>query len=181
MMAELCLHIIDVVQNSTAADAENVKIQLKDSQKEDLILIAVTDDGCGMDQQTLENVQNPFYTTKSGKKVGLGIPLLKAGSFDCDGSFHMQSTPGQGTNVSSTFKRSHIDTPPVGDVNDTIFTLIVGTDQCNIEFDYTTDKGAFCISIAEVKDQVGDVPLTHPEIIGFLREYISTNVQQLTT
>lgn len=181
MMQELCLHIIDVVQNSVSAGSGTVRVTLKDSHKEDIILIQVADDGKGMDEQTLTNVQNPFYTTKSGKKVGLGIPLLKESALFCDGNFNMESTPGKGTSVTATFKKSHIDTPPVGDVKDTLFTTIVGTDQCNIDITYTTDNGTFNISINEIKQEIGDdIPLTHPEVIKFLRDYINQNIDQIS-
>jgi len=179
MMAELCYNIIDITQNSLAAAAANVFILLEDSIARDKIIIEVKDDGRGMDTITLENVQNPFYTTKTEKKVGLGIPLLKQAALECGGEFVIESQPGQGTRVFTRFQRSHIDTPPVGDIQGTIFTLIVGTAGINIDFTYTTDTGTFNISIQEIKEQVGDVHLTHPEIMKFLRQYINENVTVL--
>lgn len=180
MMEELCYNIIDIAQNSLAADSSNVYITLKDSVTGDKVCIEVKDDGRGMDAHTLENVQNPFYTTKTEKKVGLGIPLLKQAALECGGDFLMESQPGKGTRVFTCFQRSHIDTPPVGDVNGTIFTLIVGgTEGINLDFTYTTDTGTFNISINEIKDQIGDVHLTHPDVMSFLRQYIEENVTNL--
>lgn len=180
MMEELCLHIIDIAQNSVSAAAANVRIRLRDSAADNIILIHIGDDGKGMDAATAENVQNPFFTTKSGKKVGLGIPLLKESALFCDGGFQLSSSPGQGAIVSATFRRDHIDTPPVGNIAETIFTLIAGTDQCNIEFTFETDKGAFSISTNEIREQIGaDIPLSYPDVIAFLRQYISENIAEV--
>jgi len=180
MMAELCYHIIDIVQNSTAANASHIEVLVEDSESKDHIILEIKDNGRGMNATTLENVQNPFYTTKSDKKVGLGIPLLKQAAQHCDGEFLMESQPGIGTRVFAQFKKNHIDTPPLGDINDTIFTTIVGTENIDITFSYITDKGDFHISTHEIKEQVGDdVPLTYPEIMAFLRQYIQENIAAL--
>lgn len=180
MMEELCYHIIDIAQNSVAANSKNVYILLDDSTRADQIVIEVKDDGRGMDAQTMQNVQDPFYTTKSYKKVGLGIPLLKQAAQDCGGDFRMESEPGKGTLVFTSFQKSHIDTPPIGDLKNTIFTLIVSTEGANVDFTYATDLGRFNISIAQVKEQIGELHLTHPDVMKFLREYIEENVGKLT-
>ena len=172
MMEELCYHIIDIVQNSISANSKNIKIKLKESDKEDLILIEIKDDGKGMDAETLENVQDPFYTTKSGKKVGLGIPILKETAIHCEGSFKMESHIGKGTLVSAIFKKSNIDVPPIGEVKDTILTSIVGNDHCNIDITYENDNGIFDISTKKIKEQIGDLHITHPYVIKFLKEFI---------
>lgn len=190
MMAELCYHIIDLVQNSVAARAQNIIVHLEESLSKDMIMIEVKDDGKGMDAETMANVQNPFYTTKGFKKVGLGIPLFKDTSLMCDGQFYIDSTPGLGTTLRATFKRSHIDTPPLGDVRDTLLTLLIGTcGGCeikpgepyavNLAFIYTTDIGSFRISLAEIRAEIGELPLTHPDVLAFLRGYITENIDQL--
>ncbi len=190
MMAELCYHIIDLVQNSVAAGAQNIYVYLEESSQKDIIVIQVRDDGKGMDAETMENVQNPFFTTKGFKKVGLGIPLFKETAQMCDGTFSITSQPGLGTTLRATFKRSHIDTPPIGDVKDTMLTLLAGTgrntennnsetDSLNLDFTYTTDLGSFHVSLAEIKEQIEDLPLHHPEVLGFLRGYIAENIDQL--
>ena len=179
MMEELCYHIIDIVQNSISANSKNIKIKLKESDKEDLILIEIKDDGKGMDAETLENVQDPFYTTKSGKKVGLGIPILKETAIHCEGSFKMESHIGKGTLVSAIFKKSNIDVPPIGEVKDTILTSIVGNDHCNIDITYENDNGIFDISTKKIKEQIGDLHITHPNVIKFLKEFIDKEITNL--
>ena len=179
MMEELCYHIIDIVQNSISVNSKNIKIKLKESDKEDLILIEIEDDGKGMDAETLRKVQDPFYTTKRGKKVGLGIPILKETAIHCEGSFKMESHVGKGTLVSAIFKRSNIDVPPIGKIKDTILTSIVGNDHCNIDITYENDNGIFNISPKKIKEQIGDLHITHPYVIKFLREFIDKEITNL--
>jgi len=179
MMEELCYHIIDIVQNSISANSKNIKIKLKESDKGDLILIEINDDGKGMDAETLKNVQDPFYTTKSGKKVGLGIPLLKETAIHCEGSFKMESRVGKGTLVRAIFKKSNIDVPPIGEVKDTILTSIVGNDPCDIDITYENDNGCFNISTKEIKEQIGDLHITHPDVMRFLKEFIDKGISDL--
>jgi len=179
MMEELCYHIIDIVQNSISANSKNIKIKLKESDKEDLISIEIEDDGKGMDAETLRKVQDPFYTTKRGKKVGLGIPILKETAIHCEGSFKMESHVGKGTLVSAIFKRSNIDVPPIGKIKDTILTSIVGNGHCNIDITYENDNGIFNISTKKIKEQIGDLHITHPYVIKFLREFIDKEITNL--
>jgi len=179
MMEELCYHIIDIVQNSISADSKNVRMKLKESDKEDIILIEVEDDGKGMDAETLRNVQDPFYTTKSGKKVGLGIPILKETAIHCEGSFKMESRVEKGTLVRAIFKKSNIDVPPIGKIKDTILTSIVGNDSCNIDITYENDNGIFNISTKKIKEQIGDLHINHPDVIKFLREFIDKEITNL--
>ncbi len=186
MMAELCYHIIDLVQNSASADANNIYIRLEDSISKDLIVMEIQDDGKGMDDEMQINVQDPFFTTKSGKKVGLGVPLLKETAAMCDGQFNISSVLGEGTSVSASLRKSHIDTPPIGDIKDTILTLLVSTVGVrenhipNIDFSYSTDSGSFRLSLNEIKEEVGEVSLSHPEVLAFLRQYISENIDQIS-
>ncbi len=179
MMAELCLHIIDLVENSARAGARNIGVRLLHSTARDRLELEIGDDGCGMDDETARLVQDPFYTTKSGKKVGLGIPLLKAAAEMTGGAFAIRSQPGQGTSVLAHFSASHIDTPPVGALADTVLTLLVAHAEINIAFRIETDSGRFELSTAEIREQVGQLPLSHPDILAFLRPYIGENLQAL--
>ena len=168
MMAELCLHMIDLVENSIRADAGTVSIILLRSQNSDSLEMKIGDDGCGMDAETAQQVQDPFFTTKSGKKVGLGIPLLKAAAEMTGGRFTLTSAPGKGTVVSARFVLSHIDTPPV-----------VAHGEINLKFRISTDQGEFALSTEEIRQQVGDMPLSHPDILAFLRPFIEEHLGEL--
>lgn len=111
MLAELSMHIIDIVQNSISAGADLIKVKIHELKDRDLLIIEVEDNGKGMDKDQINRVQDPFYTTKSFKRVGLGIPLFKQTAEHCDGSFQILSEPSKGTLIRATFKKSHVDLP----------------------------------------------------------------------
>lgn len=188
MMAELCYHLIDLVQNSAAAGADEIHVLLKDSAARDDIVLEIRDNGRGMDEEMVNRVQDPFFTTKSIKKVGLGIPLLKETALMCDGTFSIDSRAGEGTCIRAQLCRSHIDTPPLGDVSGTFLTLLTGHSQIqvgetdraiNIQITYMTDAGSFEISSADIRGHIGDLPFTHPEVIAFLRGFIDEKTVSL--
>lgn len=180
MMYELTLHIIDIVQNSIRAESRNIKINIFDSLENDKIIIEIIDDGKGMDEETKKKVENPFYTTKQDKSVGLGVPLLKQTALHCDGKFFIESQLGRGTKIHSEFKKYHIDLPPLGNLSDTFLTLLTYDEKkVNIIINYTNDKGEFKISTNEIKEEIKDIPITSPEVISFLKSYINENLNKL--
>jgi signal transduction histidine kinase len=179
VIEDLCFHIVDVVQNSVSAGADRVEIQIEVSRREDRIRLQVDDNGVGMDAKTVERVQDPFFTTKSGKKVGLGIPLMKETALHCDGDFEITSRVGEGTRIRAEYRFSHIDTPPLGGVAETVFQLIAATPEVNIVFAWITDDGRFDVSSHDIREQIGDMPLSHPAVLSFLREYLQENLRLL--
>ncbi len=177
MMEELSYHILDLVQNSIRAGAKKIEVFIKDSEKEDELIISVKDNGSGMDEETIRKVEDPFYTTKKEKKVGLGVPLLKETALHCDGDFRIKSSPGKGTEVFAKFKKSHIDLPPLGNLKDTILTIIISAESFDILFKIKTDKGEFILDTAEIKKEIGeDIPICAPEVLSFLKEYLDSEL-----
>jgi len=182
MMYELSLHIIDIVQNSIRAESKNIIINIVDSSKKDKIIIEIIDDGKGMDDETINKVENPFYTTKQDKSVGLGVPLFKQTAEHCDGKFFIKSQLGKGTKIYSEFKKSHIDLPPLGNLSDTFLTLLTYDEKkVNIIINYSNDNGEFKISTNEIKEEIGDIPITSPEVISFLKSFINENLNKFQT
>ena len=179
MLAELSMHIMDIVQNSISAGASFVRVKIEQREATDTLTIEVEDNGKGMTEEEIKKVQDPFYTTKSYKKVGLGIPLFKQTAEHCDGGFEILSTPGKGTLIRATFKSSHIDLPPMGNLRDTILTLIVGKPEVDFLFEIYKDGVSFILDTREVKKELQDVPINHPEVIKFLEEYIDTNLKAM--
>ncbi|MEO0258591.1 MAG: ATP-binding protein [candidate division WOR-3 bacterium] len=177
MLAELSMHILDIVQNSISAGASLIRVRVEEDKEKDFLLIEVEDNGRGMDPETIEKVQDPFYTTKSYKKVGLGIPLFKQTAQHCDGSFEIKSQRGQGTLVRATFKRSHIDLPPLGNLKDTILTLIIAELKVDFIFEIKVDGTFFTLDTRDLKRELQDVPLNHPEVIRFLKEFLDENLK----
>jgi anti-sigma regulatory factor (Ser/Thr protein kinase) len=179
MVEDLCFHLVDLVQNSVAAGARNITLSVSEERTGDRLTLEVADDGLGMDRQTLLKVQDPFFTSKSFKRVGLGIPLLKATAEACRGHFHIASRPGQGTRVRAKLQKSHVDCPPLGDLGETLLSLLVSLEQVNLRFSYRSERGKFSLSSADIRLQVGDLHFSHPEVLQFLKSYIREGLDRL--
>ncbi len=174
MMEELALHIMDVLQNSLAAGARNIELYIEENGDEDLLIIQVKDDGRGMSPEELKKVQDPFYTTKRKIGVGLGIPMFKWVAEHCDGHFSLNSSLGKGTVLEATFRLSHIDRPPIGDLAGTLFGIVVSNPDVRFVIRYKA-RGEFVFDSKEVKQILGDVPMSDAHVLGFLREYMKEN------
>ena len=173
-MREISLHLLDIAENSVAADSKNISVHVHEDLFNDRLSASVIDDGRGMDAETAQQVQDPFYTTRTTRNVGLGIPLLKEAAEMAEGSFSLQSEPGSGTWVEAEFRHSHIDRMPLGDLSSTFLTLLISHPQIDWTFLYrVTDKDRhsrdFFFESAELKSELGDISLTEPEVLTFVR------------
>ena len=178
-MKELSLNILDIAHNSVKAGASEITIAVEESLKRDIVAIDIEDNGCGMDKEFLSAVTDPFVTTRTTRKVGLGIPLLRQQAIDTEGHFDINSEPGRGTVVHADFKLSHLDRPPVGDIASTVVSLISANPNIRYIYNHFTDSGSFTLDTDEIKDQLGDIPLNEPEILIWLTEYINENLQSI--
>lgn len=122
-MEDLSLHILDIVENALRAGARHVMIRLTQSTKEDRLVLEVIDDGEGMDEEAVKQSLDPFFTTKPGKRVGLGLPLLAQAADEAGGRLEVESAPGKGTTVTAIFRLSHIDRKPLGNIEETVHCL----------------------------------------------------------
>ncbi len=179
MVEDLCFHLFDLVQNSVAAGARVIRVEMRESRANDTLELEVADDGRGMDRPTLLKVQDPFFTSKSFKKVGLGIPLLKATTEACCGDFAIASRPGRGTRVRASMQKSHLDCPPLGDLEGTLLSLLASLEAVDLRFSYRSESGAFAVSSAESRAHAGDLPLSHPDVYRFLRDFIRAGLGEL--
>ena len=142
-MEDLALHVLDIAENSIAASAQRVEILIIEDTKKDLLVIEIRDDGEGMDPETRERVLDPFFTTKTTRKVGLGIPLLAQAARESEGRFEVVSEPGKGTTVRATFRHSHPDRKPLGDMLETIRTLVAGRPELRLRYEHRTDDAVY--------------------------------------
>lgn len=172
-MQELSLNILDIAQNSIAADATLVKIQI--SVTDPFLTITIADNGKGMSKEILDNVASPFCTHRTSRRVGLGIPFFKQAAEATNGSFSVESTPGVGTTVTAVFDTSHIDYTPLGDVYDTIAILIQMNDT--LDFVYTVKKlnQEFVCDTKELREIMGDTPLSDLTVVKFIKDFIKEN------
>lgn len=171
-MKELSLNILDLVQNSITAKATLVTIIVIESIKKDILSIEIVDNGCGMDTELLSRVTDPF-TTRTTRKVGMGIPLFKLAAQSANGHFTITSAVGEGTRVYADFRYSHLDRPPLGDIVETIITLIRFNLQLDFEFIHKTDDNEIVLSTREMKNELGDTPLDTPEVVEWMREFLN--------
>lgn len=179
MVEDLCFHLFDLVQNAVAAGARVIRVEIRESRGDDGLEIEVADDGRGMDRPTLLKAQDPFFTSKGFKKVGLGIPLLKATAEVCGGDFRISSRPGRGTRVRARLHRGHLDCPPLGDLPGTLLTLLTSLENVDLRFVYRGARGEFAVSSAEARAQAGGLSLSHPGVYRFLKEFIGEGLAGL--
>jgi hypothetical protein len=172
VLEELSDHLMDIAMNSVRAGAKNVALSVVADEAQDRLTISITDDGVGMAEEVVKHVTDPFFSTKTGKKVGLGVPLLKGAAEMCDGEFHIRSAEGRGTEIEAVFALNHPDLPPLGDVKETMFLLSVSNPEVRFSFRYDVEGKEFLLDTGEIKDALGGVPLNHPEVIAFLRRYV---------
>jgi Histidine kinase-, DNA gyrase B-, and HSP90-like ATPase len=180
-MREIALHLLDIAENSVAAESKNISIHVHEDLLHDRLSVSVIDDGRGMDAETSQQVQDPFYTTRTTRNVGLGIPLLKLAAEMAEGSFSLQSEPGKGAWVEAEFRHSHIDRMPLGDLSSTFLTLLISHPQIDWTFLYrVTEKDGqscdFLFESAELKSELGDISLTEPEVLTFVRGMIEEGI-----
>jgi len=180
-MRELSLHILDVLENALEAGATKVELEIDEDLHADRLMIAVRDNGRGMDAQTARRALDPFFTTRTTRHVGLGLPLFAAAARRCDGDLSLESAPGRGTAVTVTFRHSHLDRAPLGDVTGTLLAFLLSERGAGLRFVYhhRVNSRSFGLDTAAVRVELGDIPLSHPLVREWLRDYISEGEAEL--
>lgn len=173
------MNVLDVAENSVAAGSTLTSITVEIDTAKRLLAVTIADNGKGMDEETVRRVTDPFYTTRTTRKVGLGLPLFREAAEATGGALHIRSQPGRGTTVRATFTLGHIDLAPLGDMTGTVVGLV----QCNPKIDFVyrvvADGEEFCMDTREVRGILEGVPLSTPEVAVFLRGYLQENTENL--
>lgn len=177
-MTELSLHILDIVQNSLKAGAALTEIEITASSNDDFLSILIRDNGQGMTGEQLARVEDPFYTTRTTRKIGLGVPLFKQAAEQTGGSFSIVSEKGKGTELRARFVLSSIDRMPMGDLAGTVRMLIAGNPNTDFHFSYEVDGRQFTLDTREMRGILGDIPLDHPDALRFVRTYLEENLRE---
>ena len=175
MMPEISLNVLDVAENSIRAEASLVQILVTVDLEGNRLEIQIKDDGKGMTEEQMAKVTDPFFTTRTTRKVGLGIPFFKLAAEATGGSFQIESRVGEGTDVTTVFQLDHIDRMPVGAINSTIHTLIVYNPQTDFLYRYTYGQESFDLDTRQMKEILGGVPLDAPEVAAYIKEYLDEN------
>ncbi len=181
-MKELSLNILDITGNSVKAGATLIGIRIQETGT--LLTLSITDNGCGMTRETLEGVINPFFTTRTTRKVGLGIPFLKLAAEQTGGSVtitsrHASEAPdAHGTEVVATFHTDHLDFAPLGDIVSTVTTLVQGSPDIDFEFHHDSATLHVAMDTREIRAVLGnEIPLNDPEIIQWITQYLKEQYQ----
>ncbi len=177
-MTELALNVLDVANNSIRAGASLIEIEIKIQRELDTLTISISDNGCGMSKEQLEKVEDPFFTSRTTRSIGLGVPFFKLAALSTGGSFHIDSAVGIGTTVIAEFKLSHIDRMPLGDMNCTMHTLITLNTQIDFLYTYLFDGRQFMLDTREFRSILKEVPFNSPEISAYIKEYLEENQRE---
>ncbi|MBQ6929101.1 MAG: sensor histidine kinase [Oscillospiraceae bacterium] len=177
-MQELSLNILDIAQNSIVANATLIEIGVE-VDANDFLSITIRDNGKGMDAESVKNVINPFFTSRTTRKVGLGVPFFKQAAEDTGGSFHIESEVGVGTTIKAVFDTTNIDYTPLGEVWDTVALLIQMNET--IDFVYTVKKDGeeFVCDTRQLREIMEGMPLSDLNVVMWIKEFIRENQNEI--
>ena len=179
-MRELSLHILDIAQNSITAGASLVTIRIDEQSANDLLTIAIEDDGRGMSEELQKTVNDPFTTTRSTRKIGLGIPLMKAGALRSGGDLAIQSELGKGTKLTATYRLGNIDRPPLGNIAETILSLVAGNPHSpDFILDYRVGEASYSFDTRTIREALKGLPLNLPEVMAWIKDNLKEGIQEL--
>lgn len=178
-MREISLYILDIVQNSIAAGASRIAISVIASTRDDRLTFCVTDNGKGMPPDLVAKVTDPFVTTRTTRKIGLGIPMLVAAANQCGGEVNIQSEMGRGTKLCATFRLGHIDRAPFGDITSTLISLIAANPDTSFLYEHCVDGRTFRLDTDEINAKLEGVPIYDVDVIRWLRDFINQSLDQV--
>ncbi|MBO7086521.1 MAG: ATP-binding protein [Bacilli bacterium] len=182
-MNELSLYLLDIMQNSIKAKATIINLDIIKNIDEDKLTIKIVDNGCGMSEEVLSKVLSPFYTTRTTRKVGLGLPLFKELSELCEGSFKIESKVGVGTTLTATFRLNNIDLPPFGNWVDTFYILVINDEDVDIKYTHKVIKNnetkEFVFDTIEIKNILDGMSIKDFSLMQWAKDYIKNGLEEI--
>jgi hypothetical protein len=175
-MKDLSLHILDIAHNSIRAKASKIQIKILQKQELDELIISIADNGSGMTEEQVQALSDPFYTTRTTRRVGLGIPLLQQRAEECNGALVVESKIGEGTSITVNFQLSHIDLPELGDIAGVISGISSSNPPIQFIFDFQSDEIDFHFDTEEIVEALDGIPINTPEVEIFMKEMIEGNL-----
>ncbi len=169
-MEDLSLHILDIAENSVAAKADMIEIRIAEDKKNDLLSLEIIDNGIGMDKDTVKKALDPFYTSKTVRRFGLGLSLLSESAKAANGKLTIESEKGKGTRVRAEFQFSHIDRKPLGDIDQTILTLVMGNSNVDFFYEIKKNNHTHRVDTRTIKAELKEIPLHSLEGIRLFKE-----------
>jgi anti-sigma regulatory factor (Ser/Thr protein kinase) len=178
-LEDLSLHVLDIVENAISAKAKKIEILVMEEPGENRLTIEIGDDGIGMDEEASQKAVDPFFTTRTSRRVGLGLSLLAQAAEDAGGTLRIESNLGKGTRVTATFRYHHIDRKPLGNMVETMMALLLGNPELNISYTHRKERGSYTLSSQWLKEQFQDRSLTNPEVIQRVRKHLQEGLAQI--
>ena len=178
MMEDLAMHILEILMNSIKADSTKIILKILDSFEKDIISFSIEDDGKGMDEDMVQRAADPFTTSRTTRRIGMGLAFMKGLAETCGGSFNIESTVGKGTKVTASVQKLNIDTPELGDLGEMMMEAIQSDENIDYVLEYTTDYGQFVFESSFIKKELEGVSLLEPEILIWIKEYINQGIEQ---
>ena len=178
MMEDLAMHILEILMNSIKADASLITLKIRDSFDDDVIAFEIEDNGKGMDEEMVKKAADPFTTSRTTRRIGMGLAFMKGLAETCGGKFDIQSTLGVGTVVSASVQKLNIDTPHLGNIGEMMMEAIQSDENIDYVLEYTTDYGQFVFDSRIIKEELAGVSLLEPEILIWIKEYINQGIEQ---
>ena len=178
-MRELSLHIMDIIENGLGAGADLITLSIVEDKKKNWLKITITDNGSGIPEEMQEKVLDPFFTTRTTRRVGLGLSLIREASRRCNGEFNIKSKEGEGTEVSVSFELNHIDLAPIGNMASSLTALIMGNPDVDFVYTHEVDGNIFHLDTRQVREELEGLPLNHPEVIKYLASVIRESLTDL--
>jgi hypothetical protein len=176
-MEDLSLHILDIVENSIAAKADKIEIIITEDIKNDVLSVEIIDNGTGMDKETVKKALDPFYTSKKVRRFGFGLSLLSEAAKAANGQLSIKSKKGEGTRIRADFQHSHIDRKPMGDMAQTIITLVIGNPEIELVYVHKKDSHEYRFDTGEIKVQLNETPINSPTGIRMIRENLKQTLK----
>jgi anti-sigma regulatory factor (Ser/Thr protein kinase) len=178
-MKNIALHILDLVQNSARAKAGKVVVSITEDPANELYTLTISDNGDGMAEEVAKKATDPFFTSRTTRKVGLGLPLIQQNAERTGGSFVINSIPGKGTRLTASFVFSHPDRLPMGEINDVLVLLAVGLPHLRLVYEHKTPSGSYSFDTEAVREIIGHIQDSNQEIRKFLKEMIAENLKNI--
>jgi len=178
-LREIALHVLDIAENGVAANADCIHIHVEENRSANILKIVVNDNGKGIAPDKVHRITDPFFTTRTTRRVGLGLSLFETAARQCEGDFTVESEPGKGTRITATFQYNHIDRVPVGDMAATIATLIIGNPKVDFVYHHSIDGRLFALDTREIKQAADGISLSDPVVVFRLTRQVRSALEEL--
>ncbi len=179
VMEDISLHVLDVAENGISAGADLIAITVEEDTVADSLKVTIEDNGRGMEPQFLARVLDPFVTTRTTRKVGLGLSLFQQSAREAQGDLAVESRPGVGTKVTAFMSHGHIDRKPMGNMADTMLALIEGNPECDFVYTHRKNGKEYILDTREIRVELEEIPINHPEVTGLIRRNLISGLQEI--